>query len=95
MPHGAVGHDTDHLTPLFVESLLTLAVKFAVAPACTVLEVWESDTLMGPVDSNVELSRSPGGREETTRSACVDASAFSDRLTIGTVETICTDPLKF
>jgi hypothetical protein len=47
VPHDAVGHDTDHLTPLLVESLLTLAVKFAVAPACTVAEVWESDTLMG------------------------------------------------
>ena len=47
MPHGAVGHDTDHLTPLLVESLLTLAVKLAVAPACTVAEFWESDTLMG------------------------------------------------
>jgi hypothetical protein len=35
------------LTPLFVESLLTLAVKFAVAPAGTVVEVWKSDTLMG------------------------------------------------
>jgi hypothetical protein len=47
VPHGAVGHDTDHLTPLLVESLLTLAVKFAVAPAWTVVAVWESDTLMG------------------------------------------------
>lgn len=47
MPHGGVRHDTDHLTPLLVESLLTLAVKFAVAPACTVAVVWESDTLMG------------------------------------------------
>ena len=47
VPHGAVRHDTDHLTPLLVESLLTLAVKFAVAPACTMAEVWESETLMG------------------------------------------------
>jgi hypothetical protein len=36
----------------------------------------------------------PGGSEETTRCAGVDASAFNDRLTIGTVETICTHPLK-
>jgi hypothetical protein len=47
LPHGAEGHDTDHLTPLLVESLLTLAVKFAIAPASTVVAVWESDTLMG------------------------------------------------
>jgi hypothetical protein len=47
VPHDAVGHDTDHLTPLLVESLPTLAVKFAVAPAWTVAAVWESDTLMG------------------------------------------------
>ena len=46
VPHGAVGHDTDHLTPLLLGSLLTLAVKSALAPACTVAEVWESDTLM-------------------------------------------------
>jgi hypothetical protein len=42
-----MGHDTDHLTPLLLESLLTLAVKFAIAPASTVAAVWESDTLMG------------------------------------------------
>ena len=41
-----MGHDTDHLTPLLLESLLTLAVRSAVAPACTVTGVWESDTLM-------------------------------------------------
>jgi len=39
VPQGAAGHDTDQLTPLLVESLLTLAVKFAVAPACTVTAV--------------------------------------------------------
>jgi hypothetical protein len=42
-----MGHDTDHLTPLLLESLLTLAAKFAIAPASTVAAVWESDTLMG------------------------------------------------
>ena len=47
VPHGAVAHDTDHLTPLFVESLLTVAVKFVVAPAWTVAAVWESATLTG------------------------------------------------
>jgi hypothetical protein len=47
VPHGAEGHDTDHLTPLLVGSLLTLAVKFAIAPASTVAAVWESDTLIG------------------------------------------------
>jgi hypothetical protein len=47
VPHGAVGHDTDHLTPLLVESLLTLAVMFALALACTVAAVCESDTLIG------------------------------------------------
>jgi hypothetical protein len=36
----------------------------------------------------------PGGSEETTRCAKVDASAFNDRLTIATVETICTHALK-
>ena len=47
LPHGPVGHDTDQLTPLPVESLLTVAVKLAVPPASTVAEVSESDTLTG------------------------------------------------
>ena len=47
LPQGPVGHDTDQLTPLAVESLLTVAVKLAVPPASTVAEVWESDTLTG------------------------------------------------
>ena len=46
MPHGAVGHDTDHITPRLAESLLTLAVKFALVPASTVAAFWESDTVM-------------------------------------------------
>ena len=45
VPHGSVGHDTDQLTPLAVESLLTMAVKLAVPPASTVAEVAESETL--------------------------------------------------
>ena len=47
LPHGPVGHDKDQLTPLSVESLLTVAVKLAVPPASTVAEVAESDTLTG------------------------------------------------
>ena len=47
VPHGCVGHDTDQLTPLAVESLLTVAVNFAVPPASTVAEAAESDTLTG------------------------------------------------
>lgn len=49
LPQGPVGHDTDQLTPLAVESLLTVAVKLAVAPASTVAAVWESDTVRGPL----------------------------------------------
>jgi hypothetical protein len=47
LPHNAVGQNTDHLTPLLVESLVTVAVKLAVAPACTVATVCDSDTFMG------------------------------------------------
>src|SRR5579863_7215788 len=39
VPHAAIGQDTVHVTPLLVESLLTLAVKFALAAACTVAVV--------------------------------------------------------
>ena len=35
MPHGAAEHDTDQMTPLFVGSLVTVAVNFAVALAST------------------------------------------------------------
>ena len=40
-------HETLQLTPLFAESLLTVAVNCAVVPTSTVAEVLESDTLIG------------------------------------------------
>jgi hypothetical protein len=41
--------------------------------------------------SNVELGRSPGGREENTG----NASAFNDKLMMGNVDVILTNPVKF
>jgi len=38
---------------------------------------------------------SPGGSDETTGSACVYASAFKDKLAIGNVDVIWTEPVKF
>jgi hypothetical protein len=38
----------------------------------------------------VELGRSPGGKEENTG----NASAFNDKLTMGSVEVILTNPVK-
>ena len=43
-----------------------------------------------PVARGVPAGRSPGGKDENTGKA----SAFSDMLTMGAVEVICTDPVK-
>lgn len=43
MPQGAVGHDTVQVTPLFAESLATVAVKFRDWPGSTVCGV-DGDT---------------------------------------------------
>jgi len=49
VPHGAAEHDTIQVTPLFVESLATVAVNWAVAPAWTVAVggVTETETTGG------------------------------------------------
>ena len=44
MPHGVGEHDTDHVTPWFAESLVTVAVNFAVALACTMAVLGETET---------------------------------------------------
>jgi hypothetical protein len=36
LPHCVAEHETDHVTPLFAGSLVTVAVNFDVPPACTV-----------------------------------------------------------
>jgi hypothetical protein len=43
-PQGAGEHDIDQVTPLFDESLVTLAVTCVVAPACTVVVPAETET---------------------------------------------------
>ena len=45
VPHGAGAHDTVQVTPLFAVSLVTVAVKFAVAPTFTVFVVGVTDTV--------------------------------------------------
>jgi hypothetical protein len=49
-----------------------------------VLVIEESPTVQCPVASAVPLGRSPGGKAENTGKA----SAFNDRLMIGTVDVI-------
>jgi hypothetical protein len=44
VPQGAGEHDTVHVTPLFAGSLVTVAVNFAVAPACTVAVLGVTET---------------------------------------------------
>jgi hypothetical protein len=44
VPHVAAEHDTDHITPLFAESFVTVAVNCAVAPACTVAVLGVTET---------------------------------------------------
>jgi len=56
-PQADCGHDTVQATPIFAESLVTVALKLAVARTCTVADVWESDTLM--VDDVLELPPPP------------------------------------
>jgi hypothetical protein len=46
-PHAWPEHDSVQVTPLFAESLTTVAVNCAAAPAFTVAVVGERETLMG------------------------------------------------
>jgi len=46
VPHCAAEQDTLQVTPLFAESLATVAVNCPVAPASTVAVVAETETLM-------------------------------------------------
>jgi len=47
LPHGAAEQDTLQVTPSFDESLSTVAVTCALAPAATVEDADLTDTLMG------------------------------------------------
>jgi hypothetical protein len=47
VPHCAAEQDTLQVTPLFAESLATVEVNCAVAPASTVAVAAETETLMG------------------------------------------------
>jgi hypothetical protein len=51
VPHGVGEHDTVQVTPLFAESLVTVAVNCDVAPACTVsvLGVTETETVLAGI----------------------------------------------
>jgi len=44
VPHCAAEQDSVHLTPLFVESLLTVAASLSVAPVWTVAVLGDTDT---------------------------------------------------
>lgn len=46
-PQGGVEHDTVHVTPLFAESLETVALICCVPLACIVADAGETATLMG------------------------------------------------
>ena len=46
-PQGGVEHDTVHVTPMFAESLVTVAINCCVPPACTVAEGGDTVTLTG------------------------------------------------
>jgi hypothetical protein len=46
-PHEVAEQETVHVTPLPAKSYKSVAVSWTVAPACTVAEVGETDTLMG------------------------------------------------
>lgn len=73
VPHGAVEHETDHVTPLFPESLVTVAVTCIVAPACTVVVPAETETLIG--GAGVELVPPPHPKLLTTRARTPSISA--------------------
>ena len=45
MPHGIGEQDTVQVTPLFAESLVTVAVNCAVVPACTVAVLGVTETV--------------------------------------------------
>jgi hypothetical protein len=51
VPHGVGEQDTVQVTPLFAESLVTVAVNCDVAPACTVavLGVTETETVLAGI----------------------------------------------
>jgi hypothetical protein len=46
VPHGDAEHDTVQVTPLFAESLVTVAVNCAVVPGDTVAELGETETVI-------------------------------------------------
>jgi len=47
VPHGVAGQVTVQVTPLFAESLETVAVICAVAPACTEVGLAMTETVIG------------------------------------------------
>ena len=49
MPQGVAEHDTVQVTPLFAGSLVTVAVNFAVAPACTVAMLGVTETAIAGI----------------------------------------------
>lgn len=46
VPHGAGEHDRPQVTPLLLGSLVTVAVNWVLAPACTAAEEGETATLV-------------------------------------------------
>ena len=49
MPQGVAEHDTVQVTPLFAGSLVTVAVNFAVAPACIVAVLGATETTIAGI----------------------------------------------
>jgi hypothetical protein len=55
VPHGAAEHDTVQVTPLFVGSLVTVAVSWAVPPASTMSVLWVTETVVSAIVTVAEF----------------------------------------
>ena len=82
-PHGAVGQETLQVTPLFAESLATVAVNCSVVPAGTAAAAGKSETEIGRVTAPLPPPPQPPSSMAIASVAASAAPRFREGISCG------------
>ena len=95
LPQGAGEHERVQLTPLFAESLVTVAANWPVVPTPNVAVVLESDTLMaGPTGFAGVGVPPPQPKFKTVKAPAMNA-AITDALFLPTITDLRVHPFHY
>jgi hypothetical protein len=79
VPQGAERQDNDQRTPIFAESLVTVAVNCVVLPACRFVVTAETETLIGGGGVIIVLGPAPHPKLPTARTTRLTIAATDTR----------------